>query len=224
MDTDHEKHEIVRKKNEQIYSYRERHQNVIFHIKLYLCGLFVLINAFALLDGEGVPYMPIELSSLLIAHYTRKAIFLASLVPVTLLMCFAKPMQWSMRGIGISFFLMALFDQGNEWFLHLLAVIMFALCIGSTLKESKSLAKERILYIAVVILYLSRILGKLMYISYYEEIPGGGSVTGRMKMLATLGCSGYTQCQEPDLTPFIFRLSAIVQQISFLLLVFVINE
>lgn len=211
--------------NEQIYANRAMHHTVVYYTKLYLASLVILIYIIACLDGEGLPYMPIELSSLLISHYTRKAVFLASLAPVTLLLCFARPMRWSMRGMGISLFLMALFDLGNEWLLHLLAVGTFGLCLASNVKVGKLVCGQRILYTLVVPLYLLRVVGKLLYVWQWEMIDGGGaSLIGRMKVLATLGCNGYSQCQAPLLTPYIFSFSAILQWLLFGLLVMLVNE
>lgn len=191
----------------------------------YLFGILIFIHLFAYFDSEGVPYVPIELASLLTSHYTRKALFLAFLTPVTLLVCFAKPMQWSLRGIGISLFLITLFDHGNEWFLHLLGILTLALCLASIVKESKN-ERQRHLFALLITLYMVRTGIKLFYVSVYEMRQGDEreGVIQRIKTLTTQGCYNNTlHCLEPSMTPSIFRLTAMLQWFSYIILSLVLT-
>jgi len=196
----------------------ERQETVIRYIKLYLCSLFVFIHFLAFLDDGGPPpYFPIELSSLLLRHYTRKAIFLASLTPVTLLVCFTKEMSWCLQGMGMSLFLMVLFDAGNEWFLHLVAVAIFAFCVSSSIDE-------RPLYNLVVFLYLLRMSVKLLYVWHYEMPHHFVKLIDRTKLIAIYGCSGYIQCQDAFITPYVFTFCALLQWLSFIILFYLIKK
>lgn len=208
-------------RNEQIYAHRELHLNVIYYIKVYLFCLLVFIHGVTFIDGEGQPpYLPIELSSLLMTHYTRKAIFLACLTPVTLLLCFAKPMRWSLSGTGIGLFFMILFDNDNEWFLHLIGVMIFALALLSNINLHNNKNRHLLL---VILLYLSRNAIKLFYVWQYE-LHYNYTITGRINVIAALGCNGYTQCLEPLITPYVFAFSALLEWALFILLAHVINE
>lgn len=188
----------------------------IRHVKLYLFILFLLIHLIASLDDRGIPYFPIELSSLLATYYARKAIFLAGLVPITIFLCFAKSMPWSVQGIGLSLFLMILFDIGNEWFLHLLAVCIFAFSLNAILVEPN----ERRLFYYIILLYLARLLLKTLFVWYYER--SGASLIVNIKVLSALGCSGYNHCAMPSLTPYVFKLCALLQWTIFILLTHII--
>ena len=196
----------------------------IRHLKLYLLSLYALIHLISFYDERGIPYFPIELSSLLATHYTRKSIFLAALVPITLFLCFSKSMPWPGQGIGLSLFLMVLFDVGNEWFLHLLAVAIFGLSINAILTT----AYTRRLFGYIVLCYLSRLLLKTLFIWCYEMAPTSNSsntsLIVKIKVLSALGCSGYNQCALPSMTTYLFQFCALLQWAIFILLSLIMPE
>jgi len=119
---------------------------VIWYAKLYLLGLFLFIHLYAALDKDGIPYFPIELSALIATYYTRKAIFLAGVTPISLLFWTLEAENWPYKGIGVSLFLMTVFDVANEWPLHLLCVCAFNFCLYQNNKESR-------LFVPLVCLY-----------------------------------------------------------------------
>ena len=152
----------------------------------------------------------------------RKAIFLAGITPISVLLWLLKPDSWQLKGMGVSLFLMSLFDENNEWPLHLASVLLFGVCLFYNTEEhvtTKRMSRRTFLCITLYILYVVRITLRTLYLYLYET-------PGRSKMLAVLGCSGSGahSCMQPELTPVILKTVASLQMTIFVLLSVIINE
>lgn len=130
-------------------------RELVCYVKIYLFALYLFIHLVALFDHQGLPYYPIQLSSLLLVSYTRKAIFLAGIGPVCIqLWCVRDEERWPLKGIGLSLFIMTLFDEANDWPLHLLGVCIFAYCLFHNTKVQA----QRELLNLIILLYVIKSL------------------------------------------------------------------
>lgn len=186
-----------------------------WYAKFYLLCLFLLTHLIALFDESGIPYFPIELSSLLATYHTRKSVFLAGIVPVCLLLWVSDPDDWPLRGLSMGLFLMVLFDAGNEWPLHMVGVFIFGLCAEEHIRKT---GRPR-LFKTILTLYTVRLVAKLLYVWCCEyQHQTSSSLVERYKELSAFGCSGYIQCEQPLLTVWLFRGCALLQWLLFILL------
>ena len=195
----------------------ERRGTYFGYAKWYLLGLFIVLHGVALLDHHGMAYFPIEVASLLATHHTRKSIFLAGIVPICLFLWIEEADDWPLRGIGMSLFLMTLFDVANEWPLHIVGVMLFAFCVA---RYANKTGRDG-LFKATVALYSLKVLLKLLYVWSYEY-GTQVSLPQRMKELSAMGCSGYVQCEQPLMTEGVLKFAALIQWSLFILLALII--
>jgi hypothetical protein len=177
-----------------------------------------MVHLLALIDGYGIPFYPIELSALLTTFYMRKAIFLACITPISVMLWVLRADNWQLKGMGVSLFLMSLFDEGNEWPLHMLGVVLFGVCLFHNTVEQR----KRSMLMCVIALYGARITLRTLYLYIYET-------HGRSKEIAATGCSGgsgigYTYCAHPELTQNVLKTVASLQWGIFILLSVIVTE
>lgn len=195
-----------------------KQRKLLWSAKLYLMCLYFFVFMFALLDGHGIAFYPIELSALLTRFYMRKAIFLAGITPISVLLWVLRPDSWQLRGMGVGLFLMSLFDERNEWPLHLASVLLFGVCLFYNTDEKIPKRNRTLQCVVLTLLYVIRILLRTLYLYIYET-------PGRSNQLAVLGCGdGGHYCRRPELTPVVLKTVASLQLIIFILLSVISNE
>lgn len=197
----------------------ERRGAYFGYAKWYLLGLFVVLHIISTLDYHGIAYFPIEVASLLATHHTRKSIFLAGIVPICLFLWIEEAEDWPLRGIGMSLFLMTLFDVANEWPLHMVGVLLFAFCLARYANKTG----RQSLFKATVTLYSLKVLLKLLYVWCCECHLQKVSLLERVKELSALGCSRYIQCEQPLMTEGVLKFASLIQWGLFILLSFIVR-
>lgn len=146
-------------------------------------------------------------------YHIRKALFLAGIGPISVLLWILREDRWTLKGIGVSLFFMILFDSGNEWPLHLLGVLIFGYCVAYNTKQNR----QSKLFTLIVFLYTAKTLLCTLYLFLCES-------SVKSKELYAFGCSGYIQCANPILTSLILKSAAYTQWFIFFLLSLVVTE
>lgn len=183
-------------------------------LRTWFLTLILLFYLLAMLDRQGgPPYYPIELSALLMDHYYRKTAFLAILLPPCLLLCFARNLDWRPKGIGLSLFVMTLFDIGNEWALHLIGVLIFGVSLYQLVQNH---AHRQKLFQFILLLYIAKQSLKFGAVTLLEQSTHLFTHTHHLMIY---GCSG---CNHP-LTLTFLRLSALFQWLIFFLLFLIVE-
>jgi hypothetical protein len=192
-------------------------KKVIFRLKIYLWVLFLAIQLIAYLDFLNVSYYPMELAAILATRSNMKNLFLAFLsIPCGFLLV-ARPFGWSLKGVGIGLFLITLFDMGNEWFLHMLAVALFAFSLMASIKERLGV----VCFALVVLLYATRLFIKFNLLSLFE----GPLFLSDIKQLLVTGCAASSySCAWPSVTQRLLRMNGLIELASFILLSFAIYK